>query len=822
MHNSPRLFVSYAHSGMDSDVFDMLIADLEGDGSIEVLTDRRLRIGDDIEAFMALIRSCHCVLMLCTPEYGRRVKDKEGGVYEEYKAIVRAYDSLNEQIVERRNSIISASKNVDSIDSVDVLDEAVRVVRDERFAVLPLLLSGNMKKSVPKMFQTKLFDDLSAMVTIIWQRTGKRRPQTGFRNKYDRIISQIRERTKSISRIRAAEDAPDARAIFDKLFFKLKHDAQEYDSDTLSKILVKTNEFKRVKNQSAYILIGRKGSGKSTLTDFLAYGERDHWESPTLYYVNEFPMELLYAYHRGEPHRSDRRVVLPLPEIMSFAWLGFFHYCCLDAIRDSGKSGGLSQDQEQLLEELSPTSELRRPLRRASSLFDSLGELETKAMATLHGFFSYCLVRAFEFVNSAVDSPDNAVVSSGESADYPDSEEARNLQDLVNQLTAQDYLLFLFGEAPYSSFLKLLRVVESKFFIAIDGMDSKFQRFRRDTHRSYRDTDEFWPRIEFEESWLEGLVSAVHTCKSRPAQSHLAGKIDFCVTIPRDRYIELKGGDRDAYVIEDVSSNIRWSGVELAILLRKRIEAYKATTSDKDRKMLDRLKELLATQFPGIPQKISILVGDRIIDINVFQYVLRHTFWRPRDILLIWARIISTAEYFVKRGLDFSQTDVKTIVARNLDSIITLEFLGEFVGTVPRIAELIGAFDGSNQILTFDEFAERLKGINLSANDLPESMEGSTADRAMEFLYKIGFVGFWLMPRSAELKRYDTQWIYTFNEGDEILGSLSSAARKNIRIVLHPMFIEHLGLVPYKEQLVCDFPDEYLVKQDIREMANYS
>jgi hypothetical protein len=76
-----------------------------------------------------------------------------------------------------------------------------------------------------------------------------------------------------------------------------------------------------------------------------------------------------------------------------------------------------------------------------------------------------------------------------------------------------------------------------------------------------------------------------------------------------------------------------------------------------------RLREVLEFEFPNVPKVISMRLEDRTREIDIFNYVLRHTFWRPRDILYYWGRILATAEYYLEKGLTFDDTSVKIIIS---------------------------------------------------------------------------------------------------------------------------------------------------------------
>ncbi len=204
---------------------------------------------------------------------------------------------------------------------------------------------------------------------------------------------------------------------------------------------------------------------------------------------------------------------------------------------------------------------------------------------------------------------------------------------------------------------------------------------------------------------------------------------------------------------------------------------------------------------------------------NTFQYLLRHSFWRPRDILFLAGRLITVAEHYKKRNLEFTQQTVKLIVSRSLHSIIDFEFIKEFSGSIENIAGVIGRFHGCPQVMSFDQFFKALEGIRPA---LPIPVDGDVAppssdsdqDRILRLLYGIGFVGFYLNGKSAVNQQFQTQWVFVFNEGDTILDMLSQRNRAQMQLVIHPIFIEYLGLTPYRDALVCEFSDAYLAEQE--------
>ncbi|MGT2436819.1 P-loop ATPase, Sll1717 family [Bradyrhizobium betae] len=784
---------------MDKEILDLIFEDLRKDSRLEVISDKIAQVGDDLDRFMDLIRECHVVAILCTPEYNKRIINRAKSAYIEYKAIVETYESQN-------RSYLESTDQLALFDGGDPLSDVVNNLRDLRFSVLPILISGNITESVPATFRNKVVADLAGMVTTRWRSTGELRPQKSFRNRYDSLISVVSKIAINTSELRDRELDKNSQEVFNKIFFELKHDSQTLDPATINNTFVKTLEFKRVSSQQSYILIGRKGSGKSTLADFLTFGTNSKWNAPILYIVDDLPLEFLFLESSLAPHQSDQQHVTSRWNLMKFAWEGLFHYFCYEALFKQYSDHTLTTLQRTQFEKIRNWfKELDRDSQFAPKL-QFLQELQSTEMARRHAFFAFAVENASKFLASIIENAP--------------TEKDRFDYYVTRNLTPEHFLVRLFGESFLSTFYDILRTVKGHFLIAVDGFDSNFQSFRISTARNYRGTPSFDSRNRFELDWLSGLITATRRCKGREGKTPLAGKVDFCVTIPKDRFIEFVADDRDAYEWESKRVDISWTGIELSILLRKRIEVYRRRPTPKRESALRRLRIILEEEFSTIPRTISMVLNKRSVDIQIFQYLLRHTFWRPRDILFLWGRLISAAEYYRSKDLEFDVETVKLIVSRNLDPIIKLEFIKEFSGSIENLEEVVRKFSGLAQVMTFAEFYKVIESVLISRS-ISESKESlDHKDSAMRMLYNIGFLGFYLSGKSIASQRFDTKWVFVFNEGDAILSMLSETDKTQIQIVIHPIFIEYLGLKPFRDALVCEFDDEYLVKQEARQVAS--
>lgn len=251
-NRKPSCFISYCHDGADFDS----IAEFENclnrvaDEEIEFLKDNRLRIGDKITEFEKSLNDVDSVIMILTPQYYNKIRSRTGGVYREYKKIIERLS----QAEETRRKV---SKKV-ALTAKQRIDE---------FVIIPILFAGTISESCPDELKEHLLGDFIQFRAHRDKNDKLYLPDKTL-NKYEPFISQIVDRIhfsfvgSTQSFIATYED------LFNVLFFETKHEliAARLNERKQNEIYVKTRAYRQVRNQSAFILVGRKGSGKTTIT----------------------------------------------------------------------------------------------------------------------------------------------------------------------------------------------------------------------------------------------------------------------------------------------------------------------------------------------------------------------------------------------------------------------------------------------------------------------------------------------------------------------------------------------------------------------------
>src|SRR5581483_9394031 len=134
-------------------------------------------------------------------------------------------------------------------------------------------------------------------------------------------------------------------------------------------------------------------------------------------------------------------------------------------------------------------------------------------------------------------------------------------------------------------------------------------------------------------------------------------------------------------------------------------EAYQFRSA-KEEIPENRLEEVWCKCVPSVPWEITFSYDGRTITTPLFFYILRHTFWRPRDILLHYAKILALDRDFKKKRLLVSSEVIRRVVRDTNYEIIKSEFINEFSQTIYEFEAIVEAFRGHKQFMSFSELAE--------------------------------------------------------------------------------------------------------------------
>lgn len=751
MSRSKRVFVTYSRHDNEVDRVSAICKWLTqlSHGQLEFVLDSSLARSSNVFDFERSLENYRACLVIGTRKYKEKVISGEFGVSREFHTLIKCI---------KKRSI-----------------RAFTVVTESSFEeVFPDDLKGPLATNFSGISHNPEFNEIS------------NHSQTKFQSEakilVEHLLSIVNEKPK---------DKANIEKIRQNLIFEQKHElmSANIDNDTLNKIFVKTSYFNAVINKSSYLLIGRKGSGKSFLTDyFLRFPEHD----PTvnvLFHLRSFRLITLYTMGTRLRLKNELNEIISQADVFECAWSVIFTVGCVAQLYIDIMSGRIDGEINELT--------AVRALLDNSELIDEDAFGEGRSLS-VQRLIDWSTEKVLHIIEAGIESL---------SGEY-----ARSVASIQSLVDPKKVITAIVGVAAMNEFSGSVQKLQPCFFIAIDGFDTKFDSFRHETNVFVFNRETQTERVRFEIDWLAGLVEASFDL-IRPAAGAEIGfrgaSYNLLVTLPRDRFIEVHKNDRDGFRLRHKYVNIEWTAPELANLARKRLEYYysqKCSSSD----IFEKLTEALMW-IGGIPKLLDFNYNGNVVKIGIFEYMLRHSFWRPRDIIYHVSLLIDRGERNRKIGRKISVENIREIASSASSEIIENEFIGEFKSIFPEIEETIFLFRESGSILKFSELFSLISTaeFRLSSGEL---IEGDIAK--VDFLYEIGFLGIFDPAGSLRRAGFIRKESFSFSDSIDSYRRLRDDDKRKVDWIIHPIFTEYLNLQTDGAEFPLNYEKSYLIARD--------
>jgi hypothetical protein len=248
------------------------------------------------------------------------------------------------------------------------------------------------------------------------------------------------------------------------------------------------------------------------------------------------------------------------------------------------------------------------------------------------------------------------------------------------------------------------------------------------------------------------------------------------------------------------------------MLVRKRLEGLSDFVSSKELQPVDRLDQVLESSGTDLPKFVDMRVGGNVLSLSFFKYVLRHTFWRPRDVMFYLASILANKKFITKHGKAMDHELVKEIIARTTYDVIDTEFIKEFQNSIVNLRSILDAFEGAKVILSFSELEKVLHPVPFQTSGGLHRVDDTF--EKIELLYQIGFLGVELSTKQMRSPA-DSRDMFVFSDGTKKFDSMGNDAKRRSNFVIHPIFCEYLTLDSEVGRVVCAYSDDYIERNDV-------
>lgn len=779
MSNKPTCFVTYCYEDNTREDIDFFIDHLKRrtKKKCDVLYDQDIGIGKRFKVFMDALDGVDLVIMICTPKYKEKAETASGGVGYEYKKISERYDAVLEEKKNLPNEFLTGMKT-------------------NFFDVLPVILKGDFN-SIPEKFSGGRAVNMSYFRTI--EKTISGKPllyvPNNIKNKFNADIKKIISNITTNSDLKQESYEETVENVYDRLkietlfkntkadFDNPKYNLSNYE-DTL---FVRTNVYKEVASQSAYFLVGRKGSGKSAITQVLPKREKNKYEVVNINASRDVNLHFLYAFLNPKL-LSDTTNIFTRFKCFNYAWGLFFRVCIMDLIVGLFHQGKLSPFQ------INNSKEIRKFIENLN------GDVKTEyPKEEKRNYFAFSFNRISEFIEHCIDTARSEFFEA----------------DIENKFNMQQYFEYSLGNKVVTELSIILENFKKGFLITFDGFDTEIEKFRDENF--YFEGDSLEAKVSFEIEWLHSLLFLINDIKQME-RDLLSEKVGFCLMIPNHRFLEILREDVDRYRFLHKRKFLIWTGVELALFLRKRLEVgfydeeerKKKRNSIESKHPIETLREIMTATVTFLPESIEFEFNGRTIKMPLFLYVLRHTLWRPRDILVYYAHLLSIGLESLENKHEVTSETVRISVANSTEYIIKSDFINEFKGTLRNFEDILESFNRSKQKLNFEEIEAKIGAQDFNFVAAPNEAFHKDILQKIKFLYQIGFLGISMNDKLKE--RYDSfsNHIFIFSEGAKILSKATHETINEYEFVIHPLFCEFLELETKNNEFISEYTWSYI------------
>lgn len=737
------------------------------DFQIDVILDKKsYKNNDDFDEKLQKMRTYDLIVVFFTPELKSIITDselsKDREVLKEYEIVLERY-------------------------------------KQNPSAIYPVILSGSDKTALTHEFSRRNAPYVNALG---FTRTAAKKLviQRNLKPVFNNFVFGIINYTRHNFANKSIEYAT-TRIALNKLF-SLTDTTELPDS-----CLIKTDIYADILNQEYYFVAGRKGSGKSTFINNFRGMDKVKFDNM---YKQMVPVKSEAFQHEDaygtfiKKHEKDLEIMTPYDWLTIF-WKVYFTLQSILIIGLEVENGTIDYKDERrpVFEKVTKILKRRLGLKIGQRYRSFRGDNVPKTL--------------FHAVVELVDEQFDFAISQAVNKQIIASFSSRMTSDLIIER--------FFGQKNISAFLEALRQCKKKIIISLDGFDTHSEDFREATVSMSKDTDEFNRRTEYEKLFYRTLIEVVNGFKQHDfndrVMSVMSNYLDFCIVLPKDRYDQIIRKDRDSFKKRFCA--LTWDAYELLNLLVRRLEYLikiidPTVSIDTNANLFTRMDNALSF-FPGLPQEIIFDVKGNKMTMGLFNYILRFSFWRPRDVISNLSSLLAyvieideedESKITVYDNVRLSNDELKLTIKDNVRRIIQEEFIEEYQNVFRNLEDVLGEFRDSQLIIKAHDFRKKLGTIRFDAS---YAYSVDDVDNKMQVLYELGIIGLKYKKDIATQHGYLHHICYIFNAGIGPFKDFIKANNKEIEeasIIFNPILSNAFLFEFNTSELIGNWSQEYI------------
>jgi hypothetical protein len=801
VEKNAKCFISYCHDDIPNGAVNQLISLLrqESEGNIKFLLDEEHPTGD-LYGFMNELDSCDSVIILCSPHYKDKSQTSGTDINYEFEKIKNKY-----------NNILKRKQSEDFKGDISDID----------FGVFPIIISiDNNKNKVSKMdaYPKYLDDNRVKYQRYTFVSIDDRKEVKKIRSEKGEKRSQEEQRIISISRelknidkanlktikhiIDATLNIKLSRAVttLDKhdRMYRLIETTKAENSAALGAVFCRANFYNSLCTQNKVVFIGRKGSGKTQTISQYLIENKEKYKGAININANYIEIGKIFSYIFIGDESDFMLDTIKKPKLLGAlrdvdsmfkyeslfrnVWHGYFFLHAIYIIAVEEKNMRLSAEQSKniktaenfinkLLIKIRKSDRYKNPKEVTSTLYE------------------YAFFKCIEFYNNIIQ-------------DSRSEDEAQMMADITAANSLKGYLLFLLGEKCYESFSRTIKNCTKDIFISLDGFDNIQSENKGNRLTLYNKINKV-DMDRMESTWLTSLLDVVTDIRnSNRSDNILNGHVDICLMVPFDRYIQSTLYKRDGFSYRELATTMSYRGIELCNLFTKRVKVVlddsdDSIVSDKSALSSDmciKEMELELAKFTNLFTEVEITLQNKTpIKIPVFLYILRYSFWRPRDIIDHIRSVFKIVINGESSNIEINSKMITRSVMKSSEEIV-MKVIEEFSDIWINIKECLEKISYKQIITTYSDFENFLKNNSFSIVQANDKII-SDPKAIVKFLYQIGFIGLILSNGNVIKTKSVEKQHQVFYSGNRPLSNLGDDSFAENSIYFNPVFSSRYNLL---------------------------
>ena len=741
------------------DVLDYMDRRIEKESNynIKVTIDRKaLHTADNFKEFEKQIKDSDSVVVFFSPNYKRIIESNETT-----RGVYREYQFLTEEY------------------------------KKQTIEVIPVVITGRIDDSVTSEFKDNVAANFFSFEPFITS-NGKRKRRI-LNPKLNVIMKElIRDiiYETSLSHRRKDYVFPNKEDAYSVLFCGTD------SKNKLPKVcMYKSEAYNNIMSETgASFLVGRKGSGKTTFFEVLEKYNTNEFDKKFKVLrpisVEDIREEAIYDVFQH--YQGDNRIY-GSSRVIELFWEIYIYLCAIYIVCIEEENHRIRDKRAEKFHKISVA------LKKAYNV----DKLDTNYVK--RAIFTESVSLWEKFLKDTI-------------LDYATEESF--LASMDANFNANNVMIKQFGLKAYKNLVASIEQCDKKILIALDRFDAISDDFRRKIKMDFNSQNEkqifqAQKRAEFDSLLYRSLVTTVE--KLRDVNSGIMGNVTFCVIIPQDRIDQIKMIDRDFAKRSFIG--LSWDAIELLTVVVLRLAFLFDVKLNDNNDIVEQFKQIMIEHMPTIPLMIKIDNCGAEKEMDLFQYLLRISFWRPRDIIKYFAVLYDANQKNKNRHRSIDMETLKSLLNNITNEIIVSEFYNEYNKVFYNIKELIEQFDNKNIILSSDEMIDILHYFEF---------EGIVFDgkyqmlEKIKLLYETGIIGIKFTPNYIRRKGICNTTCFVFNEGmNPFVSSEKDLLHKenSIKYIINPIFSKRVTLHYNTTEIIGNYGWDYLRDNHARKMT---